>query len=145
MAGETTSLADADWTAIASGLGLDRIATFRVPASCTTVIRAWIGDRFADRALEDSIAEDMQRPVDAMVEALRSLVDELEGRRKREHPAFGMNHLGMAMASYKRLVEDAEKRGDVAGADAWRVVIDAVEHAEGVAQRAREQQTWRVT
>ncbi len=138
-------IAGFDWSTIAASLELTKIAAHRVPESTTVIVRAWLRDSYADRVIDDDTLEDTQHPMDIVTDVLRGLADELHGRRKREHPAYGMNHLGMAMASYVRLAEDADKRGDPAGADAWRIVIDAIEHAENVARKSRERQTWRVT
>lgn len=43
----------------------------------------------------------------------------------------------------ERLAEQADKRGDIAGADAWRTALLAIEHADDEAKRARERQTWK--
>ena len=59
------------------------------------------------------------------------------------HPAEVNEALGLAHARCKRLIDDAEKRGDSVGADAWLVALRSIESAEAVMRDARTKQTWR--
>jgi hypothetical protein len=58
------------------------------------------------------------------------------------HPAEVNEVLGLAHARCKRLIEDAEKRGDVNGADAWLVALRSIEAAEQAMRGARMKQSW---
>jgi len=58
------------------------------------------------------------------------------------HPAEVNEALGLAHARCKRLIEGAEKRGDVIGADAWLVALRSIEAAEQAMRDARLKQTW---
>ena len=59
------------------------------------------------------------------------------------HPAEVNEALGLAYARCSRLMEDAERRGDPAGADAWLTARTAIEAAEKAMAEARTKQTWR--
>lgn len=58
------------------------------------------------------------------------------------HPAEVNEHLGLAYQKCLRLIADAEKRGDTAGAAAWNIALQSIEAAEKAMRDARELQTW---
>jgi hypothetical protein len=58
------------------------------------------------------------------------------------HPAEVNEALGLAFAQCQRLVQDAEKRGDQSGADAWLVALRSIEAAEAAMREARTKQNW---
>lgn len=58
------------------------------------------------------------------------------------HPSEINQHLAHAFGGVGRLIEDAKKRGDSDGADAWQVALGAVKDAELAMARAREKQNW---
>lgn len=58
------------------------------------------------------------------------------------HPAEVNEHLALAHAGCRRLIADAERRGDLAGAAAWQLALATIEAAERGMRDAREQQTW---
>lgn len=58
------------------------------------------------------------------------------------HPAEANEALDQANTKCLRLIEDAEKRSDRPGADAWRVALRSIESAEKAMRDAREAQTW---
>lgn len=60
----------------------------------------------------------------------------------RTHPAEVNEHLGLAYQGCNRLIDDAERRADQTGADAWLVARNAIEAAEKAMREAREKQTW---
>jgi hypothetical protein len=59
------------------------------------------------------------------------------------HPSEVNEYLGQAHYRCCQLIEDAERRGDQIGADAWLVARNAIEAAEKAMRQAREKQTWR--
>lgn len=61
-----------------------------------------------------------------------------------DHPIHALVHLSVALGMYHKMAMTAEKRGDVAGADAWRIAFDAVETAMKVGEKSGTQQTWSV-
>ena len=67
-----------------------------------------------------------------------------DDKPKTTHPAEVNEALGIAHSRCNRLIEDAERRGDQAGADAWLVARNVIEAAEKAMREAREKQTWRV-
>lgn len=58
------------------------------------------------------------------------------------HPAEVNEALGTAHARCGKLIEDAEERGDRAGAEAWLVARNAIEAAEKAMAEARRKQNW---
>lgn len=63
--------------------------------------------------------------------------------KRSVHPADLNDSLMQARMDCERLIKQADERGDVAGADAWRVALDAIETADDEAKRARKRQTWK--
>jgi hypothetical protein len=61
------------------------------------------------------------------------------------HPAEVNEALGIAFSRCHKLIDDAERRGDHVGADAWLTALRAIEAAEKTMRDAREKQTWRTT
>lgn len=59
------------------------------------------------------------------------------------HPAEVNEALDRARNRCLKLIRDAEKRGDQAGADAWLVALRSIESTERAMRDAREAQTWR--
>lgn len=68
---------------------------------------------------------------------------ERDGRPRGVHPAEVNEHLGLAYGLCDRLIEEAERRGDQDGADAWLVARNAIEASEKAMREAREKQTWK--
>ena len=62
---------------------------------------------------------------------------------KPTHPAEVNELLGLAYQRVNKLIDDAERRKDQVGADAWLVARNAIEAAEKAMREAREKQTWR--
>lgn len=62
---------------------------------------------------------------------------------KPTHPAEVNELLGLAYQRCNNLIDDAERRKDQVGADAWLVARNAIEAAEKAMREAREKQTWR--
>ncbi len=58
------------------------------------------------------------------------------------HPTDVATHLSTAHSQILALIETAEKRGDVAGADAWRIALDAIAHARRTFEEMRGKQDW---
>jgi hypothetical protein len=58
------------------------------------------------------------------------------------HPAEVNEALGSAFLRCSKLIEDAEKRGDPVGADAWLVARNAIREAEIAVSEARSKQNW---
>ncbi len=58
------------------------------------------------------------------------------------HPSDVTSLLGTAHTKMLWLIEAAEKRGDVAGADAWRIALDAIAHARRTFDEMRSKQDW---
>lgn len=58
------------------------------------------------------------------------------------HPADLHMPFYVQVTTLRKLEEDAKKRDDLRGADAWRLARQAVELAEEVAKHARTVQDW---
>jgi len=58
------------------------------------------------------------------------------------HPAEVNEALGIAHSRCQKLITDAERRGDPAGADAWLVALRSIEAAESAMRDARTKQAW---
>ncbi len=69
-------------------------------------------------------------------------VPEGDPKISREHPSEAMKHLGLAYQSVRRLIEDATKREDHAGAEAWDEGLKAIVAAEEALRVARGKQAW---
>jgi len=85
----------------------------------------------------------MARRHHATMKKLDGLREKSSIERGPVHPSDLNSALMKARIECERLAEQADKRGDVAGADAWRITLLAIEHADDEAKRARERQTWK--
>jgi hypothetical protein len=77
------------------------------------------------------------------IEELRAQNTKLDTAIVSTHPAEVNEALATAHARCDKLIDDAERRGDQTGADAWLVARNAIEAAEKAMREAREKQTWR--
>lgn len=97
--------------------------------------------------VELRLKANLSRLVDLNSEAIQSAILPLDTLRRQlliasaELPQLPLevaaNYLGW-------LATLADKRGDVAGADAWRLVVEAIDNAKRIAAMAVAQQTWDV-
>lgn len=76
----------------------------------------------------------------------RSIFPVVEFRKRLIQAALDLfrDWIESAKSTHEHLVDVAERRGDIAGADAWRVVIEALDTAKRAAEVAGKQQTWDV-
>lgn len=85
--------------------------------------------------------------IDASQPSLQSSifpVRELKRRIRMHAVVLVAESLDGPRTDFARMAALAEDRGDIAGADAWRVVIEALDTAKRAAEKAGQQQTWDV-
>lgn len=123
-----------------------RIDSHHVYLRCTR------GAFYREMEVHPRIGEDLRfkGAVEFLYESIRHLSERValddwnakDTTRASLHPANAAEYLVIARHGYEDLAKAADERGDVAGADAWRIAVDAIETALACSDRASRQQTW---
>lgn len=72
----------------------------------------------------------------------RRMDDRRQLRATPVHPSDVSRALLAARVDMEKLIEAAENRGDEGGADAWRLALEAIEHADRTVSEMRSKQDW---
>lgn len=124
-----------DWDPLRMQLGLDSMFSHPSligPPSTLVVLELRGCKRFVD--------------VDQFLQESRSIFPVAEFRKRLTQAALELftYEIVSAILTHEHLADVAERRGDIAGADAWRMVVEALDTAKRAAEKAGQQQTWDV-